>query len=449
MKSEQDGDHPSSHYLIVEDPQKPTTWHLRVHNMQGDADMHLMGAAWAALHEGFRGNKYAGPGKAEALAKLKKMYSMMGKTPPGESNKAVFYRSGDDIWFFGVYSNNFEDKQSDIISEEAHEEFVDWLRTTGVKPPITIFHQPHYPEAIHAVNYMGLVYGKYTPDEYSANLDALYKPFAIAKTEKVMYLNGFTFVIGKVYEHKRTLVERLMEQSKTWGMSHGFIPVKTNGNIIEKYRSFEFTLAPNQFVVNQTTPIGFISKENLEKMDEKMKSLSDEERKLVEDLLDGKAEDLEEATNKAKEILSGVLASKAEEVDEDVVEDENTEDKKIIEVKATFDTAVLEQLTVTFKAIEGIIGELKTEVSTLAQKVNQLETKLTEVKKTEDEKVAEQLWFPNWKKAFEDLSVEKQEENTDVVKELKDKLPDQIVQDKVEAQDDVMQGLLWNLLPQS
>jgi hypothetical protein len=33
-----------------------------------------MGAAWAALHEGHRGNKYDGPGKSEAIAKLKKLY---------------------------------------------------------------------------------------------------------------------------------------------------------------------------------------------------------------------------------------------------------------------------------------------------------------------------------------------------------------------------------------
>ena len=29
-KTEQDGNHPASHYLMVEDTQKPTTWHLRV-----------------------------------------------------------------------------------------------------------------------------------------------------------------------------------------------------------------------------------------------------------------------------------------------------------------------------------------------------------------------------------------------------------------------------------
>ncbi len=30
--------------------------------------------AWAPLHEGHRGNKYVGPGKSDAIAKLKKLY---------------------------------------------------------------------------------------------------------------------------------------------------------------------------------------------------------------------------------------------------------------------------------------------------------------------------------------------------------------------------------------
>jgi hypothetical protein len=40
----------------------------------GKPDHTLLGAAWAALHGGYRGNKYEGPDKAKALAKLKKIY---------------------------------------------------------------------------------------------------------------------------------------------------------------------------------------------------------------------------------------------------------------------------------------------------------------------------------------------------------------------------------------
>jgi phage I-like protein len=84
-KSEQDGNHPASHFLVVEDPEHPSTWHLRVRDASGALNHTLMGAAWAALHGGYRGNKYEGPGKAEALAKLKELYESEGMELPTEA----------------------------------------------------------------------------------------------------------------------------------------------------------------------------------------------------------------------------------------------------------------------------------------------------------------------------------------------------------------------------
>lgn len=87
MKKEGDGEHPSSHYLVVEDPQKPGTWHLRVRDVQGRLDRRLMGAAWAALHEGFRGNKYQGPNPRAALQRLKQLYREEGMDLPSENQR--------------------------------------------------------------------------------------------------------------------------------------------------------------------------------------------------------------------------------------------------------------------------------------------------------------------------------------------------------------------------
>jgi HK97 family phage prohead protease len=81
-KAEQDGEHPASHYLVVEDPEAPSTWHLRVRNAAGEVDHRLMGAAWAALHGGYRGNRYEGPGKDEALRKLRALYEREGLDAP-------------------------------------------------------------------------------------------------------------------------------------------------------------------------------------------------------------------------------------------------------------------------------------------------------------------------------------------------------------------------------
>lgn len=60
-------------FLVVEDDGKPSTWHLPV-KKDGKPDHKLMGAAHAALTKGYRGQKYSGPNKAEALKKLKALY---------------------------------------------------------------------------------------------------------------------------------------------------------------------------------------------------------------------------------------------------------------------------------------------------------------------------------------------------------------------------------------
>jgi len=95
MRSEADGKHPADHYLVVEDPESPSTWHLRVRDVNGEPDHRLMGAAWAALHGGYRGNVYEGPGKEEAIRKLRAMYSAEEMdTPDKDKAKGEDFMAG-------------------------------------------------------------------------------------------------------------------------------------------------------------------------------------------------------------------------------------------------------------------------------------------------------------------------------------------------------------------
>jgi hypothetical protein len=71
-------------YLVVDEDGKG---HLPVRDTpDGPLNHHLMGAAWAALHGGYRGNKYEGPGKEAALAKLKALYRSEGMDLPDSSS---------------------------------------------------------------------------------------------------------------------------------------------------------------------------------------------------------------------------------------------------------------------------------------------------------------------------------------------------------------------------
>lgn len=64
----------------------------------GKFDPHLAGAAWAALHGGYRGNKYEGPDKEKAIAKLKRLYKEHGMETPDEKESSmskIKYKDGD------------------------------------------------------------------------------------------------------------------------------------------------------------------------------------------------------------------------------------------------------------------------------------------------------------------------------------------------------------------
>lgn len=79
---EADSDNPGD-YLVVEDRDVKSTWHLPV-KRNGKPDHNLMGAAYAALlGGGYRGNRYEGPKKREAVRKLRALYRAEGMEWPG------------------------------------------------------------------------------------------------------------------------------------------------------------------------------------------------------------------------------------------------------------------------------------------------------------------------------------------------------------------------------
>ena len=77
---------PAGDFLVVVDPDKPSTWHLPV-RVNGKLDRRLCGAAWAALHEDYRGHKYEGPDRQEAISKLRGIYESQGWSLPDEKGK--------------------------------------------------------------------------------------------------------------------------------------------------------------------------------------------------------------------------------------------------------------------------------------------------------------------------------------------------------------------------
>ena len=70
-----------SDYLVIGDPKDKLTWALPVRE-DGVTNHRLMGAAWASLHDGYRGSVYEGDGADSALRKLKRLYTAEGLDYP-------------------------------------------------------------------------------------------------------------------------------------------------------------------------------------------------------------------------------------------------------------------------------------------------------------------------------------------------------------------------------
>lgn len=65
-----------SDYLVVVDPEVRSTWRLPV-KRDGQPNPYLMRAAWQALMSprGYRGHRYRGPQREEAIKKLKALFA--------------------------------------------------------------------------------------------------------------------------------------------------------------------------------------------------------------------------------------------------------------------------------------------------------------------------------------------------------------------------------------
>ena len=98
-KTENGQEFSSSAYLVVPDPDKPSTWKLRVEDSPGKVTVAQLGRAAAALGKGFRGNKVqlSQSDRASAMRKLRAAYRSQKAEPPAVLQQALFTTSVEDL----------------------------------------------------------------------------------------------------------------------------------------------------------------------------------------------------------------------------------------------------------------------------------------------------------------------------------------------------------------
>lgn len=256
------------------------------------------------------------------------MYKLAGKTPPttAEKSSAQFFKSASGDWYaLLIYSNKYEDRESDILSSESHQEYAKWVNEKGFRPAITLFHQPVLDKRLWIKAFE--MYGDNIP-KLNEIVQKVYRDsgIGIADVERVTVMNGFTFMLGKVYSEKKATAEKLSTM-KDLGTSHSFVAMdftnrENSGMIVNKYRTFEGTILPRKRAANLLT----LSVLQEKAMADGMK-MTDDDRKWLSGVIgEETVAGLEKATAGLEKEFDGILAFKAlAEAEETPAEDKPVE----------------------------------------------------------------------------------------------------------------------------
>lgn len=247
-KSENGKSFKAEDYADIGDPDKPSTWKLRLSNTPGSPDPGVIADAITALGPGgFRGNKVelgspkpkvisrisGAIGKSgaddtqrknleERLAAVKSISDIDFGSTPSDGGAHIF-QDKDGTWrWLGIWSNDRKDKEAERFPETAHKEFIEWADSTKTLPEL---------------------WGYHTPGSKCGT------------AEMVDIHEGFTIAAGKFDAGSEDIARRLSEQGAELGMSHGYVyrPSEKQNGEIKRYRTFELSFLPRGKAANEGT----------------------------------------------------------------------------------------------------------------------------------------------------------------------------------------------------
>lgn len=154
--------------------------------------------------------------------------ALIGKADDGSVSPWIFYKSNDGLMrVFVVYSNVFEDKHKEIITEAAHKNYVEWVDRTGNYPDLHLWHGG--------------------PGTRWGRIDA------------VDYCDGFAVASGVVDKGKEHIAEAVQRNKDK--VSHGFYGLQDTTKAYGIYVPFELSPLPKGAEANAWTAISISSKE--------------------------------------------------------------------------------------------------------------------------------------------------------------------------------------------
>lgn len=352
----------------------------------------------AALSRAAQMMKRGGQAASDAKAAFPKIHAAAKKMGVGsdmskDRNAVLIQKDANSQWrWVGWVSNNFIDWDGEIISEDAHKEYVDWLeKNKDVYPVFVSWHTP------------GTV--RENPADF------------------VAYENGFLIASGILNEQEAAGL--MKAQAKTdLGMSHGsfvFERDATDPRIITKYRMYEISDLPLDNAANPFTDFETLVKEvGMDKLDYLTQIMGAEKAKAF----------LEKTGMKKESLQAAGVESKEKPVEKPVVPvPETVKVEVVIPAPETVKVEVVPPVPPVAPTTEEVVAKVMKEMDVpglnafvvLAQeameKVPVLEALIKEMQTGEDEKLAEKLTPPAARFAWSQKNRPSQADETKITDE--------------------------------
>lgn len=252
--------------------------------------------------------------------------------------------------WIGWVTNNFRDREKEIISEDAHKEFIEYLNT--------------HPEQ--------------APEFWTWHTKGTARQ---SKADVWLYHKGFVIMSGPLTDIEAYRLMKAISEDDI-GMSHGFIGWKDpkDPTVITKYRSYEVSDLPIKFAANPWTSIEATIKEVSSMSNDKLEYL----KKLTSDeYVEGLLLEAEDA----KTLLDD-LGVESKDIEEEPVEDEVEETPEI-------GKAISEYFGEDAGDLKEFIAIAKKMLPKMAEEIVGLKE---ELQKSAEETLADMLESPNSKR---------------------------------------------------
>lgn len=255
---------------------------------------------------------------------------------------------GDWRWL-SAYSNNFKDNDDEIFTEAAHKEFVRAAYKLNRLPELWVWHTPGS---------------------------------RIGQCDFLDMSDGFIVASG-TYDEPETMGPKVAAKAAELGVSHGFqYPADTKENgVFHRYFDFEISVLPQRRAANPHMPLANVLKEGskmtFEKRAELVDFLGEDKTTALEAALGDKKEELLTSGIDWKEVSAALAEPTASVSDSDPKPDPKPDPDP--------------DLAARVGKIEETLSKVTESQGVLAEATKEIVTQLTDLKRTKDEIIAEEM----------------------------------------------------------